>query len=99
MSKTDRVFTVSTRSARTGPANEVFETFRCKPFRREASFAKRCCSQSRSAGFVERKGSLYPLSLSVRPGRRPEGESDNDPNCALCDRVGGVGPLRLYKPL
>jgi hypothetical protein len=27
-----------------------------------------------AAGFVERKGSLYPLSLSVRPGRRPTGE-------------------------
>ena len=50
------------------------------------------------AGFIERKGAMYSLSLSVNPfdGLR---ESDNDPNCALSDRLGGVGPLGLHKPL
>src|SRR3984893_6353055 len=28
-----------------------------------------------TAGLVERKGALYPLSLSVRPGRRPKGRA------------------------
>jgi hypothetical protein len=26
-------------------------------------------------------------------------ETENDPNCALCDRDGGVGPLGLHQPL
>ena len=26
-------------------------------------------------------------------------EGDNDPICALCDRVGGVGPLGLHEPV
>ena len=66
----------------------VFETYRCKPF----GLAER------SAGFTERKGAMYPLSLSVQPGRRPEGD-DNDPNCALCDCRVSVGPLGLHKPI
>ena len=55
-------------------------------------------SQSRSAGFVERKGAMYPLSLSVNPvdGLR---KSDNDPNCALSDCRVGLDPLSLYQPL
>src|SRR5271155_2530984 len=37
-----------------------------------------------NAGFIERKGAMYPLSLSLRPGRQPEGERV-DPNCTVPD--------------
>jgi len=53
--------TVSTRSPRTGSARRF-----SRPTAASASG-----SQSRSAGLVERKGAMYPLSLSVRPGWRP----------------------------
>jgi hypothetical protein len=51
-----------------------------------------------NAGFIERKGAMYPLSLSVRPGRQPEGERI-DPNCTVPDCRVSVGPLGLHKPL
>jgi len=51
-----------------------------------------------NAGFIERKGAMYPLSLSLRPGRQPEGERV-DPNCTVPDCRVSVGPLGLHKPL
>jgi hypothetical protein len=41
---------------------------------------------------------MYPLSLSVElvDGLR---ESNNDPNCVLCDCRDGVEPLGLHQPL
>jgi len=47
----------------------------------------------RTAGLVGRKGAMYPLSIRRFDPVEGHMESDNDPNCALCDcRVSG-GPL------
>ena len=58
----DRVFEVLFQPRR--------RCFRPEPSgsRRRHAAASPSGSQSRSAGFIERKGAMYSLSLSVRPG-------------------------------
>src|SRR6266478_5649126 len=60
------------RHAQARPAS--FRDLPLQPFGREASFAKRCCSQSRSAGFIEREVSSICCQLvgSIRLTTRRE---------------------------
>jgi hypothetical protein len=81
------------------PGQRVLKTYRCKPFGREASFAKRCCSQSRSAGFADRKGAMYPLFVGRFDPVDALRESDNDPNSAVRDCRVSAGPFGLHKPI
>jgi hypothetical protein len=39
-----------------------------------ATGAANSCGHGGESGLLDEKGALYPLSLSVRPGRRPKGE-------------------------
>src|SRR6266478_8298564 len=71
------------------PGHEVFEICRCKP-----------------SGLAEPKRWLRrekgcDVSVVVVGSTRStaQGESDNDPNCTLCDRRVGLGPLGLHKPV
>jgi hypothetical protein len=69
ISGSNEVFTVSTRSPRTGSARG----FHVPPL--QALLAKRCCSQSRRAGFVERKSAMSPLFVGrVKPVNGSEGK-------------------------
>jgi hypothetical protein len=64
----------------------------------EPAVANPSGSQSRAAGFIGRKGAMYPLYRSSVPVSVLR-ESDNDANCALCDCRVSVGPLGLHQPL
>ena len=39
-----------------------------------ATGAANSCGHGGESGLLDEKGAFYPLSLSVRPGRRPKGE-------------------------
>jgi hypothetical protein len=42
---------------------------------------------------------LYLLSVRRFDSVDGSRKRDNDPNCALCDRRGGVGPVGLHQPV